>query len=981
MNHRFFATVLHIFLVMTCHFVFSRTVIAALIDQPMTGATAPGWTLGGTTSASLTGNGAIDPIGDGWLRLTNNTGNQAGYAYFNAPISLSQGALIQFDYVTWGGTGADGYTMFLFDASTPIFNIGATGGSLGYAQKTGINGISGGYLGIGVDEYGNFSNPSEGRYLGPGMAPNTVTVRGPVSSAAPPAGGMQGAQSYPWIATSANNGSLWTNQATRPNPTSAGYRRVEMRISPAPNPVVDVWIQFGFNQPLTHMISGAIVGSAPPSSLMLGYAASTGGSTNYHEIRNLVVEPSGYNSSINLGVTNHASVASIAVGSPITYTVIVRNFGPNNISANGVGIVDTIPSLITGVTWSCAATGGASCGSATGSGNNLNTTANLPFNSAVTYTISGTLTSHPGANLVNTASLVIPAGVTDYRSSDNSATSTIPVTTASLDLGIAKTTPATDYLLWDIISYNVVARNNGPASVTAYNAGITDTVPAELSGVSWTCTAAGGATCVTASGSGNSLNTSAHLPLNGTVTYTISGTLTSLPGGDTLSNTASLVIPAGYTDTNAANNSASVTISAAGSTPGSGNKPLYLYNAASSPARKLSRTPMTVTPASFVAIPRNTTTTWTLSPALQSAVTINSGAIPVQLWLSTDSTRTYSIPVSLLCGATTVATLTQNTPLVNGAAAAIFTFNLPRATNFSCPSGSAWALSIRNTQTAGTGRNIRVYPAPAVGSYSNASLASQNVININNSDIAFYSAPYPGGTTLASVNAGQTVHIRATVSDPFGSYDISSVTLTLRDTTGTVRLAPTAMTQVLDSGNATKIFEYAYTVPSAGPAGNWSALVVAAEGTEGTVNDNAQATMPVVTPPASLLVLKLADKTAAAPGDIITYTVTVTNTGAGTAGNVVVDDFLSPYIQGGLNSYGAGTAFQFVNGVPSSGLALGTPVYSNNNGTTWGYTPTSGAGGAPTGYDGNITNWRIPMNGTMNANNANFTINYKVRVK
>ena len=33
------------------------------------------------------------------------------------------------------------------------------------------------------------------------------------------------------------------------------------------------------------------------------------------------------------------------------------------------------------------------------------------------------------------------------------------------------------------------------------------------------------------------------------------------------------------------------------------------------------------------------------------------------------------------------------------------------------------------------------------------------------------------------------------------------------------------------------------------------------------------------------------------------------------------------------------------------------------------------------GYDGNVTNWSIPMNGTMNASGANFTINYKVRVK
>ena len=89
---------------------------------------------------------------------------------------------------------------------------------------------------------------------------------------------------------------------------------------------------------------------------------------------------------------------------------------------------------------------------------------------------------------------------------------------------------------------------------------------------------------------------------------------------------------------------------------------------------------------------------------------------------------------------------------------------------------------------------------------------------------------------------------------------------------------------------------------------------------------------------------------------------------------------MSPYVQWGLNSYGAGIAFQFTDGTPASGLTLGTPVYSNNSGSTWVYTPTSGGGGAPAGYDDNVTNWQIPMNGTMNANGANFTINYKVRV-
>ena len=149
----------------------------------MTGATAPGWVIGG--SAFLTASTGLDPIGDTPLRITDIGNNEAGYAYLNAPFSITQGAVIQFDYVTWGGSGADGYSVYLFDASASPFNVGASGGSLGYAQKTAIPGLSMGYVGVGIDEYGNYSNPTEGRLpttctgaaTGCGFYPNEVGVQ------------------------------------------------------------------------------------------------------------------------------------------------------------------------------------------------------------------------------------------------------------------------------------------------------------------------------------------------------------------------------------------------------------------------------------------------------------------------------------------------------------------------------------------------------------------------------------------------------------------------------------------------------------------------------------------------------------------------------------------------------------------------------------------------------------------------------------
>lgn len=429
--------------------------------------------------------------------------------------------------------------------------------------------------------------------------------------------------------------------------------------------------------------------------------------------------------------------------------------------------------------------------------------------------------------------------------------------------------------------------------------------------------------------------------------------------------------------------------------PATGNKPLYLYDATSTPARKLSRTPMPVNATSYVTIAKGSTlVSWTMSPALQLPVTINSGNIPVKLWLATNSARTYTIPVTLKCGAsyagaTSVATLATGTAALTATPTA-FTFNLPRATAYTCAAGNAWYLDITNTMTGGTGaRDVRVYPSPSAGNYSNVTLNSQNVININNSDITFYDAPYPGGTAITSVSAGQPVYIRASVTDPFGSYDISSATLTLSNPSGTV-MSPTPVAMIAKTSDtpvsATKIFEYAYTVPVAGPVGNWSALVLAREGTENNVSDSAQAVMPVTVLP-SLIIAKSAivstGNPKARPGDTISYTVTVTETQGGTPGvnSVVVSDFIkdiiSNYIDMRIDTYGTSPFEPFSLSPGTSGLTLGLHEYSTDGGTSWVATNPPNPAGS---YDPTITNWRLTLNGTM-APSSSFSLNYSVKVR
>ena len=72
----------------------------------------------------------------------------------------------------------------------------------------------------------------------------------------------------------------------------------------------------------------------------------------------------------------------------------------------------------------------------------------------------------------------------------------------------------------------------------------------------WTCVGAGGGTC-TASGAGN-ISDTVNLPAGASVTYTVSVTVSATASG-TLSNTATVAAPAGVTDPNPANNSATDT--------------------------------------------------------------------------------------------------------------------------------------------------------------------------------------------------------------------------------------------------------------------------------------------------------------------------------------------------------------------------------------------------------------------------------------
>ena len=66
----------------------------------------------------------------------------------------------------------------------------------------------------------------------------------------------------------------------------------------------------------------------------------------------------------------------------------------------------------------------------------------------------------------------------------------------------------------------------------------------------------------------------------------------------------------------------------------------------------------------------------------------------------------------------------------------------------------------------------------------------------------------------------------------------------------------------------------------------------------------------------------------------------------------------------------------------TSGL-VATFEYSNDGGTTWTYTPVSGAGGAPAGYHRVVTNVRWVFAGTLSQTSPNNTgsVSFTARIR
>jgi len=130
-------------------------------------------------------------------------------------------------------------------------------------------------------------------------------------------------------------------------------------------------------------------------------------------------------------------------------------------------------------------------------------------------------------------------------------------------------------------------------------------------------------------------------------------------------------------------------------------------------------------------------------------------------------------------------------------------------------------------------------------------------------------------------------------------------------------------------------------------------------------------TCPATATPNLTLVAAVSPTGNQPPGTVLTYTTTYTNN----SGTIAYNPTFSAAIP-------AHTDFQvgsLTSNAGSTGLSY-TASYSSDGGSTWTYTPTSGAGGAASGYDRTVTNIRWTLSGALapgsgvNSGTVGFTI-------
>ncbi|MFD8600429.1 hypothetical protein ACFV1L_36070 [Kitasatospora sp. NPDC059646] len=353
---------------------FVATGAACLTGAPSSALGPDGRPLGGCPTPEVGPVPPLDGAPFGYLRITDAGNDQDAAVLFDQALPASNGLDVTFDQWQYGSTTpatpADGISFFLVNGDVTLKHPGAFGGSLGYAQKLPddnpnlgfLPGVDSGYLGVGLDVLGNYFGDWEHRGNGcaqrspagtafriPAPGANMVTVRGPGN----------GTEGYCFLTATTSNftttgpwpstlpGTLQGPLTSLPPGVTAAQaqallepsrRRVNVHLSPAPNPVLTVSVDFNNGAGMQQVLSTPAPSPVPPT-YKFGFAGSTGLFTDVHLIRNVAISTEQPLPELNLVKQVHQPLPGVlTVGTQIQYDFVVTNSG--TIPINNLAVSD-----------------------------------------------------------------------------------------------------------------------------------------------------------------------------------------------------------------------------------------------------------------------------------------------------------------------------------------------------------------------------------------------------------------------------------------------------------------------------------------------------------------------------------------------------------------------------------------------------------------------------------------------------------------
>ena len=488
----------------------------------------------GTVANNNTSNSTIpgcnystpDPVGSGALRLTPASGGQHGAIVSTYTFPSNQGLQVTFTTYSYGGSanglaadGADGMGFFLMDGSVGTAvgggpNLGSWGGSLGYScsnSNSPYTGLTGAYLGLGMDEWGNFLNSGDNTSTGtPVQISSSSSSNGYNSFASSPYQqanriGLRGAGNVSWYWLNTNYPNYYPSSLSGSNQRAAVQQTCKTGT---------LW---NYGGPQSKLIAGLSNSGTILTVTVPGNGYSNGDSVTLNGITatpqtQVITATSFSGTTLTLTVPNHGYsngqqiviggtiTATAATYSPATITGITGyNSGPkmtvtanNNFSAGDQvtisgGITDSRGTTVTGsyiiqsanstsfVVWlgqrPCSGGGSNTCtftltGSPTATDTTTPTAPTIPgtytVSSATANTFQVTLSSVPGSitNTSGTTSDVAPVINGTYPISNVTAT-TFQVTLSSIpgSMTYSSTAAATDQTQSGIVNTGTTVMN------------------------------------------------------------------------------------------------------------------------------------------------------------------------------------------------------------------------------------------------------------------------------------------------------------------------------------------------------------------------------------------------------------------------------------------------------------------------------------------------------------------------------------------